>query len=142
MEAGRASADGIDDDTLGGRRLARGTRAQATIISADGYAGVLSPLGLDAHDLVLSVMEATGPRRLELGPRTVPPYAKHLLREGVGLPFAIDAKKPERETIDWAAAAEAEPGVGVAGPARPVRAETVTGAGASPAAIESVLPRP
>ncbi len=135
-------ADGIDDDTLGRKRLARGTRAQATITSAEAYAGLLSPLGLDAHDLVLSVMEATGPRRVELGRQTVPPYARHLLRQGVVLPVAIDAKKPQRVTIDWAAAAEAEPGVGVAGPARPVRAETVTGAGASPAAIETVLAMP
>ncbi len=135
-------ADGIDDDTLDGKRLERGTRTQATIASAGWYSGFFSPLGVNAHDLVLTVEEEAGPRRVELGRQTVPPYAKHLLREGVVLPVAVDAKKPERVTIDWAAAAVAEPGVGVDGPARPEAAQAVASAGPSSVAIETMMAAP
>jgi len=127
-------ADGIDDWTIGKKELERGRRTTAVAERVGWYDGFWSFVPINAFDLVLSVAEAAGPRQVRVSRQYVPPYAWHLLRDGVVLPVAVHPKKPDRVTIDWAAAAEAEPGVGAPGIARPQEPATTVDLGMPPSA--------
>lgn len=54
------------------------------------------------------------PYAVEVGRQTIPHYATHLPSVGRQVPVIVSAKRPDKVTIDWPAAALAEPGVGVA----------------------------
>ena len=139
-------ADGIDDGTQDRKALERGLRSTAVVERAGFYDGFWS-LGMPSRqrDLVLLVADGMGPRRVERKRLEVPPYARHLVREGQELPVAVHPKKPDKVTIDWAQAAEAEPGVGVPNPVEPgdeQSAEPVGGFGPEPADIAARLAAP
>lgn len=106
--------DGIEDRTHGHKQLVNGRPARATITGvrhSDGFLG----LGRTSQTRVLDLLvhEDDDARHVETRIAQMPPYATHLLREGLEVAVAIHAKKPGEVTIDWAAAARAEPGVGV-----------------------------
>jgi hypothetical protein len=105
-------ARGILDKTLGLKKAAKGVPATVTISDLrirDTMMGlgsvldisiVVRPDGLDEYDS-------------ELKKLTVPFYATHLVEIGRELPGWVDPGRLDKVVIDWAAAAQAEPGVGV-----------------------------
>ena len=105
-------ARGILDKTLGLKKAAKGVPAKVTIANLQirdtmlGLASVLDiaiavhPDGLDEYDS-------------ELKKATVPFYATHLAEIGRELPGWVNPGRLDKVVIDWAAAAEIEPGVGV-----------------------------
>ena len=103
---------GILDKTLGLKKAAKGVPATVTISDLQireammGLASVLAigiavrPDGLDEYDS-------------ELKNAKVPFYATHLAEIGRELPGWVNPGRLDKVVIDWAAAAETEPGVGV-----------------------------
>ena len=104
---------GIHDSMLGIEREQRkGVPARVTIRSAamrSAAFGLTTQLAFD------SVVEVAGQPAyaVELKKVSAPFYAAHLLVEGLTLPGFVRQGRPDKVTIDWAAAAMQNPGVGV-----------------------------
>ena len=96
---------GIEDGRIDGRRLRDGIRTDAQILSSEPVEVMGMPT--ENRRLALRVDDAAGPRTVVLKRELVPPYAHALAAAGGRVPVAIDPKRPERVTIDWASAAEA-----------------------------------
>lgn len=106
-------ARGSLDTTLGLKKATKGVPATVTISDLrirDTMMGitavldigiVVRPDGLDEYDS-------------ELKKVTVPFYATHLAELGRELPAWVDPGRLDKVVVDWASAAEAEPGIGVA----------------------------
>jgi hypothetical protein len=104
-------ARGILDKTLGLKKATKGVPATVTISNLQirdammGLASVLDiaiavrPDGLDEYDS-------------ELKKATVPFYATHLAEIGRELPGWVNPGRLDKVVVDWASAAEIEPGVG------------------------------
>jgi hypothetical protein len=103
--------DGITDETLGLKRAQKkGVAGVATVNAAtvrDAMMGLARVLhldltvradGLDAYDV-------------EVGKVEVPFYATHLVEVGTALPCWVRPNRLDRVTIDWPAAAAADPGI-------------------------------
>lgn len=103
--------EGIDDLTLGLWDLReRGTRATVRI---EGIRAVEAMRGMLRAVVLDVVVEDGGVRRMEVPSGDGPPfYAAHLCEVGAVLPAWLDPDQPDRPTVDWAAAATADPGVG------------------------------
>lgn len=97
---------GIDDRRLDHKRLERGRRTTAELVAAERAFALGMPLQNWDLDLLVDEENAS-PRQVSLSRKLVPPYAVHLLEAGTRLPVAVDLKRPDRVTVDWAAAAEA-----------------------------------
>ncbi len=103
---------GILDHTIGVEKARRkGALARVTIERAsikDAVMGLAQVLVLD-----LTVRpEGLEPYEVELKNVKVPHYATHLCQHGTVLPAWVRLDRLDRVTIDWPAAAMAEPGVG------------------------------
>jgi hypothetical protein len=95
---------GVDDDAISAKRLRDGRRCEAVIVSRED----VEVMGLSTQNrrLELRVEDADAPRTVVLGREFVPPYADTLARAGARVPVAVHPGKPDRVTIDWAAAAQ------------------------------------
>ena len=96
---------GIDDNRLDTKRLASGVRTTGELVSAERF----ELMGLATENWNLGLRLADG-RDVQVKRSFVPPYARHLVVVGATLPVAVDAKKPEKVSVDWAGAAEAAAG--------------------------------
>lgn len=102
---------GIVDKTLGLKKATKGLPATVTISNLQirqAMMGMKSVLDIDVAVLCDGLDEYD----LQLKKATVPFYATHLAEIGGPLPGWVDPKRPDRVVIDWAAAAEADPGIG------------------------------
>lgn len=102
---------GITDERLKLDRARRQTSAVATIRKAearDAFMGASKALALDV------TVEGDGidAYDTELAKVKVPFYASHLVEVGTRLPVWVKPGRLDKVTVDWPAAAEAEPGVG------------------------------
>ncbi len=102
---------GIDDNGVDKRRLRDGTPAEAEILASEPM--VVMGMPTENRRLDLRVDDGSGPRTVVLKRELIPPYADLLARVGCRLPVAVDPKRPDRVTIDWATAAEAAAASGV-----------------------------
>jgi hypothetical protein len=103
----RVPPPGIDDRRANRRRLTHGRRTTATLAGAEPVELMGMPtrnwnlrLGLDGREVLVKRED-------------VPEYAVYLLKAGATLPVAVDPKKPDRITVDWVAAAEADAPPGI-----------------------------
>ncbi|MDP1847727.1 MAG: hypothetical protein Q8K79_08040 [Solirubrobacteraceae bacterium] len=96
---------GIDDNRIDRKRLRDGIRTDAQILTCEP----VEVMGMPTQNrrLQLRVDEHAGPRTVLLKRELVPPYAWTLAVAGARVPVAIDAKRPDRVTIDWPSLAEA-----------------------------------
>lgn len=103
--------NGITDDT-GGYEKAAKNGAPATVridgLDHSTFLGLAS--GIDVRATVTT--GAGQSYEVTVERHGVPGYATHLATIGAELPGFVDAKRPDRVTIDWPRAAEADPGVG------------------------------
>lgn len=107
----------IDDDKAVAGVRKKGEEATIVITGLDER----SYLGGMAHRLTATVtvtLPGTEPYQAEIKGLAVPFYASHLITEGRVAPGFVTLKRLDRPVIDWAAAANADPGVGRP-PARP-----------------------
>jgi hypothetical protein len=96
---------GIKDSGIDQRRLRNGIRAEAEVIASEPF--VLMGMPTENRRLELRVDEGAEARTVVLKRELVPVYADSLAVAGARLPVAIDRKRPDRITIDWAGAGEA-----------------------------------
>ena len=128
------SAQGVDDDTIThGWKMVKDWEGTGIIDTSDGRKKALekgieararieqfsqrSHLGgLAQSTTIAATVTVPGdePYSIELGGQVVPDYATHLAQAGTELRCFVDAKRLDRVTLDWADAAERNPGVGVA----------------------------
>lgn len=104
-----APDDGVKDRALDmrvQRRLTKGTRAAATIRRLERK----TVLGLATQNWDVGLELADGRQVAALGDE-VPFYASWLAVPGAEVPVALDAKNPDRATVDWPAAANAAAGI-------------------------------
>lgn len=103
---------GITDETLGLKRAQKkGVAGVATLNQAavrDAMMGLARVLHLDLTVRADGLDEYD----VEVGKVEVPFYATHLVEVGTVLPCWVRANRLDRVTIDWPAAASADPGVG------------------------------
>ena len=104
-------APGIVDETIGlDKARSKGSPAQVTIERAsvqDALMGLAQVLHLN-----LTVRpEGIEPYEVELKNVKIPHYATHLCQNGKALPAWVRPDRLDRVTIDWPAAAMAEPGI-------------------------------
>lgn len=107
----------IDDDKAVAAIRKKGEPVSIAITGLDER----SYLGGMAHRLTATVtvtLPGTEPYQAEIKGLAVPFYASHLITEGRVAPGFVTLKRLDRPVIDWAAAANADPGVGRP-PARP-----------------------
>jgi hypothetical protein len=102
---------GIHDNNLDKRRLRDGTPAEAEVVASEPV--VVMGMATENRRLELRVDDGAGSRTVVLKRELIPPYADLLARVGGRLPVAIDPKRPDRVTIDWATAAERAAGSAV-----------------------------
>ena len=105
---GEPPADGIEDERFKGDRkaLAQGRRASALVLSAQQSQSAFGPVA--NMDVELRVDLGSGESRdVSLSKLEVPEHARDLLEPGTSLPVALDPKRADRVTIDWAAALNA-----------------------------------
>jgi hypothetical protein len=126
-----APAPGIvdHDPSLASARK-KGEPATLTITALDERP-VLGGLAHQLQATVTVVIEGTEPYQAEVKQVVVPGYASHLLEVGRTLPGVVALRRLDKPVIDWAAAANAEPGLGI-GPARPTRTATPEEAAGTP----------
>lgn len=92
---------GIDDDRIRAKTLERGTPATATVTAVEET--VLFGMPTQNKDLHLRFEDG----RTVLQKRAlIPHYAEALTAVGTRLPVVVDARKPDKVTIDWPTAAE------------------------------------
>jgi hypothetical protein len=116
-----APAPGIvDHDPAVASARKKGEPASISITALDERS-VLGGLAQTLQATVTVVIDGTEPYQAEVKQVVVPGYASHLLEVGRTLPGFVSLRRLDKPVIDWAAAANAEPGLGV-GPARPQRA--------------------
>lgn len=104
--------NGVTDETGGYDKAAKGGSPATVRIDGLEHSTILGGLfaGLDVRATVTT--SAGQSHDVTLQRHHVPYYATHLATIGAELPGFVDAKRPDRVTIDWPRAAEAEPGVG------------------------------
>jgi hypothetical protein len=100
---------GIDDSGIDQRRLRDGIRAEAEVIASEPV--VVMGMPTENRRLELRVSEGAEARTVVLKRELVPVYADSLAGAGARLPVAIDRKRPDRITVDWAGAGEAAVGL-------------------------------
>lgn len=93
---------GIVDERLDTKRLERGTRTTARVLATEP----VFALGMPTQNQHLTLQLADG-REVVVKRALIPGYAHHLLSVGAALPVAVDAKKPDKVSVDWPAAAMA-----------------------------------
>jgi hypothetical protein len=103
----RVPLPGIEDQRINRRRLSHGRRTTATLA---GFEPV-ELMGMPTRNWNL-LLHVEG-REVLLKREDVPEYAVYLLNGGATLPVAVDPKKPDRVTVDWVAAAEADAPPGI-----------------------------
>lgn len=127
----RAPAPGIvDHEPAVGSAHKKGEPASISITALDERS-VLGGLAQTLQATVTVVIDGTEPYQAEVKQVVVPGYASHLLEVGRTLPGFVSLRRLDKPVIDWAAAANAEPGVGV-GPARPRRGSAPEEAAGTP----------
>lgn len=127
----RAPAPGIvDHEPAVGSARKKGEPASISITALDERS-VLGGLAQTLQATVTVVIDGTEPYQAEVKQVVVPGYASHLLEVGRTLPGFVSLRRLDKPVIDWAAAANAEPGVGV-GPARPRRGSAPEEAAGTP----------
>jgi hypothetical protein len=98
-------ADGIEDERFKDDRkaLARGERGNARVLSAQQSQSAFGPVA--NMDVELRVdLDSGESRDVSLNKLEVPEHGRDLLEPGTVLPVVVDPKRPDRVTIDWAAA--------------------------------------
>ncbi len=98
-------ADGIEDTRFESDRkaLRKGQPAKAEVLGARQSQSALGPTA--NKDVDLRVELPSGDRHeVTLARLEVPEHAGDLLREGSVLPVVVDVDRPDKVTIDWAAA--------------------------------------
>lgn len=107
---------GIVDENSGVQHAARkGVPAHVRIDALgfhDRLGGIMRALTIDAS----VVIDGDQPYEVALERQDVPFYASHLATVGRVLPAYVERRRLDRVTVDWASAAQDEPGVGL-GPA-------------------------
>jgi hypothetical protein len=105
-------ARGITDKTLGLKKATKGVPAQVTISNLqirDAMMGLSSVLDID----IVVRPDGFDEYDSQLKKVTVPFYATHLAEIGRVLPGWVNPSRLDKVVVDWSAAAEADPGVGV-----------------------------
>lgn len=97
---------GIRDDRLDNKRLRTGTRVTAQLLDLED----VEIMGMATQNKHL-LLALPGGSTVRVKRAFVPVYASHLAVPGAHLPVALDAKKPEKVSVDWPAAAEADAGM-------------------------------
>lgn len=116
----RAPSPGIvDHDPAVASARTKGEPASVTITALDERT-VLGGLARTLQATVTVALEGTEPYQAEIRQVVVPGYASHLLEVDRTLPGFVRLRRLDKPVIDWAAAASAEPGLGIS-PARPRR---------------------
>lgn len=95
---------GVDHRGSDRSRLQKGRRAQARITGIAPV--VVMGMSTDAWNVRLVVDDDGAARPVASRRMRVPAFAVHLLVEGTTVPVAIDRRRPDRVTVDWASAAE------------------------------------
>lgn len=118
----------IDEEKALASLRTKGEPATVAVTGLDEQA-FLGGLATRLTATVTVVLPGTEPYQAEITGLAVPFYASHLAAVGVQAPGFVARKRLDRPAIDWAAAANADPGVGRP-PARPRRTEPVEAMGA------------
>ena len=105
-----------EDKALAGVRK-KGEPATITITALDERS-FLGGLAMRLTATVTVVIAGTEPYQAEIKGLAVPFYASHLVEVGLVAPGFVALRRRDKPAIDWAAAANADPGVGRP-PARP-----------------------
>ena len=132
-----APADGISDDTAGlGAARKKWTPATVSIESIDSRSVMFGMASV--FDATVNVAIAGQEPYQTTIPKVYPShYATHLFTAGSVLPGWVNPSRLDKVLIDWAAAAVATPGVGVAS-ALPARGDTDVSVAIGDAAAEAV----
>lgn len=101
---------GVEDGYVNAKRLRDGTRTEAELLAVEDVTVMGMPTENRRIELRLDDPAVGGPRTVVLKREYVPPYVQTLAVAGARVPVAVDPKKPDRVTIDWAAVAEAAAG--------------------------------
>jgi hypothetical protein len=118
-------AGGIIDENLGLAKWQRKGLPATVEITGFGVKQVLGGLATKPQLTVIVRRAGDAAYETTMSFDEAPHYARHLPVVGASLPGYVDAKRPDKVTIDWPAAAMRDPGVGV-GPSPDMAANAST----------------
>lgn len=90
---------GVEDNRFNSKRLKNGTRAIAKVVELEPYVAFGMPT--QQMNITVAFTDGSAPREVVIKRALVPSYGAEQLTVGAKVPIAVDAKNPDKISIDW-----------------------------------------